>query len=85
MRWNFIDHQRANGIKIIESESISSAVMSASSPTSSSTIAVDASGNGTEHLRRSEDDIAEFQLIDKVVHQNYRYYYREYARLKGMG
>ena len=37
--------------------------------------------------KREEEEeaaAAEFKLIDEVVNQNYRYYYSEYARLKGI-
>ena len=46
------------------------------------------SSKETRSNRKREEEeaaaAAEFKLIDEAVNQNYRYYYSEYARLKGM-
>ena len=47
------------------------------------------SSKETRSNRKREEEeaaaaAAEFKLIDENVNQNYRYYYSEYARLKGM-
>ena len=71
------------------------AIVSASStPTGTEDAAASAeaaaasSSKETRSNRKREEEeeaaAAEFKLIDEVVNQNYRYYYSEYARLKGI-